>query len=200
MTVLANDVFELALHYVMPEDVDAYNILRFFNLSGTATDAQLLVTMAAFVTTAYTTLLGIMSNQVDVADGVLNKIVWTGVKWEVNALVGTILPALTGTDGTDMLPHQCTGLVTFPTLLPRKFGKIHVAGITEANQSDSLLTGGAATALGNFATAMLAAQNPGTAAVYYTISGKGGTSHFPQGFFVRGLMGSQDRRKPGVGI
>ena len=198
--VLDGALLRLILTYDMPESQEAQNVLGLGMTGGQATDAQFLTACATWVNGAYGTLQGIMHNNVDLYEGKVIKVIWSGTAWITDRLIGTLFPTFTATDGTDMLPHAVSGVVTMPTIVPKKRGRINIPGITEANQGDSLLGAGAATAMANFATAIRTPFSAGTGTVYYTILGKGGASHTSTGYSLPGVVGSQRRRKPGLGI
>lgn len=198
--VVFGDKLRLALEFEMPEEQKAMNILGLSMTSGTATDAQFLTAAATFITTCYATLQGVIHNQVDINDGIINTVVWSGTAWVVDRLIGTILPTFSPTDAADMLPHACAAVVTMPTILPKKRGRIFLPGFSEVQQSDSLWVAGAATAMANFATAIRAGFTAGTGLVQYVVLGKAGGSNGTTGFDVGGVVGSQRRRKPGIGM
>jgi hypothetical protein len=200
VAVNADDHFRLALEWSMPELQSAYNILGLTCESGTSSDAAFLTSAASWVTTAFATVQGIIHNQVDIEAGIINQVTWSGTEWVVSRLIGTILPTFTATDANDMLPHAVAGVITFPTATPRKWGRVFVPGLSEVQQADSLLIAGAATALANLGTALMTAFTPGSASCRYAVLGKGGNVDLPTALQVNGLVGSQDRRKPGVGI
>lgn len=200
MSIDSGDTLRLALNWTMPEQVDAYNILGLRCISGTCTEAEFLTACASWVNTAYQTLQSVIHNQVDLAAGTISEVTWSGTEWVVARLIGTILPTFAATNANQMLPHACSGVVVFPTATPKKRGRVNIPGLTEEAQSDSLLTAGTATALGNFATALRTSFNPGTAVMRYNVLGKGGVASTSEGFDVNGIIGSQRRRKPGVGI
>lgn len=194
------DVMRLVLDWAMPEQTKANTVLALYNFTGECTDAEMLTALAAWVNTAFSTLQTVVSDQVDLDSGILSKVVWSGVEWITDRYIGTILPTFTATDNADMLPHASAAVVTFPTLKPKKRGRVFLPGFSEAQQGESVMAAGAATAMANFATALLTPFSPGTAGVYYSVIGLLGQTHIPTGFDVNGLIGSQRRRKPGVGI
>lgn len=200
VAIEAGDIFRLAQHITMPEQVDAFNVLGIRCESGTCTEAEMLTAAATWVTGLYANLQAVMSDQVDLAEGTLNEVIWSVDQWVVNRLIGTILPAFTATGVSDMLPHAVAGVVSFPTDIPRKFGRVFIPGLTENEQGDSLLSAGAATALGLFAADLRTAFTAGTASFLYRVLGKAGLFDDTTGFSVNGILGSQRKRKPGVGI
>jgi hypothetical protein len=200
MTVQAGDIMRAAVNWVMPEQVDAYNVLGLVCYQGTCSDSDFLTSCATWMTSAYSALQGVIHNQVDIATARITQVTWSGTEWIVTRVIGTIFPTFAATDANDMLPHAVAGVVTFPTAIPTRRGRIFVPGLSEVQQADSLLVAGAATALGNFAGLIRTAFHPTGGDVSYYVLGKGGTASVSTGFQVNGLTGTQRKRKPGIGI
>ena len=120
----AGDTYRAIVHWVMPEQVDAVNVLGLKILAGTCTDAELMTTLATYLTTAYAFLQTFIHDQVDIADAKIVKVVWSGTAWVTDQIVGTIFPTFTATVPTDMLPHACSAVVTMPTAVPKRRGRI----------------------------------------------------------------------------
>lgn len=196
----ADDIFRAAVHITMPEQVDAYNILGLKCLAGSCTDAEFLTACATYIQNLYATMDDVMSDQVDLAETTVTKVIFSVDKWIVDALVGTFLPSFTATETADMLPHAMAAVLTLPTAIPKKRGRIFVPGVAETHQSDSLLSSTAATALGNFGTTLRSGFTAGGATFNYHVLGKDGLATYPTSFVVNGIMGTNRRRKPGVGI
>lgn len=200
MAVSGGDIVRVAVNYTMPEQVDAFNVLGFQCNSGTSTDAQFITAMATFLTAAFATLQTSIHDQVGIAEGIISKVTWTGTEWLVTESIGSCFPTFTPSNVNDMLPHAVSPYVTFPTATPQRKGKIKLTGFAEDMQADSLMSGPAATAMANFATAMRTVLTPGTSAVSYAILGDDGVARAVVGSLVRGIVGSQKQRRPGVGI
>lgn len=194
------DLIRLVVTYDMPEEQKAQNVFAMRASAGECTDAQLLTAAATFISSLYATVQGIIHNNVDLNDCKIVKVVWGGAEWITDRVIGNFIPTFTASDGTDMLPHEVTGQMTFPTSVPKRKGKLHLAGLTEAQQADSILVAGAGTAMANFATTMRAGFTAGTATLTYTVLGILGQNNTSTGWSIPGLVGSQRRRKPGVGI
>lgn len=200
MAVATGNIFRVVVHWAMPEQVDANNVLGLICASGSCTDAELLTAVAAWLTTAFGYLQGAMHNQVDLADARVVQVVWSGAEWITNRVLGTVMPTFAATDANDMLPHAVSPHVTFNTLAPTRKGKVKLTGFSEVQQADSILLAGAATAMGNFASALLTPLSPGSASCNYVVLGDDGQARNSTGALVRGIVGSQRQRRPGVGI
>ena len=200
MTVSANDVLRVAMHLITPEQVDAYNVIGLFCTAGTCTDAQLLAAVGCWLSTAYVFMQSHINDQVDLAEGRVAKMVWSGTEWITNEIIGTVLPNFTATNVDDMLPHAVSPYVTFDTLAPTRKGKVKLVGFAEDQQADSILTAQASTAIANFANALRTPIVAGAATLIYAILGDDGVARATTAATVRGIVGSQRQRKPGVGI
>lgn len=200
MAVAPGDIFRIAQHITMPEQVDAYNVVALLNGVGTCTDAQLLTNVAAWLSAAYVYLQAQIHDQVDLAEGRVARMAWSGTEWIVSEIIGTILPAFTATNADEMLPHAVAPYVTFDTLAPTRKGKVKLMGFAEDQQSDSILVAGAATQMALFGAQMRTVVASGTALLDYCILGDDGTARVTTAAIVRGIVGSQRQRRPGVGI
>ena len=199
MTISAGDVVRAAVRFSMPESAEAYNVLHFLCTSGTCDDSDLLTALDTWITALYDKVKGIIHNGVTVEDVDVVKVAWDTDHWETVALIGNILISLAGTDANDMLPHAVAAVATLPTIKPKRRGRVFVPGLTEVQQSDSLLVAGAATAMGLFAAWLRTLITSSGASLYYTVAGKGGTTNLSTGYDINGIVGSQRRRKLGVG-
>lgn len=200
MTITAGDVLRAAVEFTMPEQVDAFNILGLKVLTGSCTDAELLAAVGGWLTGAFSWLEAGISDQVDIANCRVTKMAWVATQWEVSAVIGNVIPTFTAEAVDDMLPHAVSSVITLPTGKPTSRGRINIPGATESVQADSVIAGLWATALASFATGIMTQLSPGTTTIDYAVLGNDGQARVPTGANVNGILGSQRRRKPGVGI
>ena len=200
MTISSGDIIRVAQHITMPEQVDAYNILALVCTTGTCTDEQLLTNLEAWVAAAYDNLTQSMSSAVDLAEGRVARMEWQVTEWIVTEIIGTILPTFTGLNESGMLPHAVSPYVTFDTAAPTRKGKIKLTGFAEDRQEDSILETAAATAMALFVTDIRTALGSGSALLSYCVLGDDGSARVSTAGTVRGIVGSQRQRRPGVGI
>lgn len=194
------DVYRVANHFTMPEQVDAYNIFGLKQTAGTCTDVELVAAIGPWVEAAYAWLLSYIHSTVELQDTRISKMVWSGTEWIVQSILGTIFPTATFTGAGDMLPHAVSPYITFETAAPKRKGKVKLTGFTEFQQADSILTGAASTAMASFASSLRTVLTPGSGQLYYAILCDDGTARTTTAALVRGIVGSQRQRKPGVGI
>jgi len=200
MTVTSGDIFRLVVGYEMPNEQEASNVLGLKINSGTGTDLEMAAAAAAFITSLYANLQGVIHNQVDLAECRLVEVTWAGAEWITARVLGTFSPAFTPTDANDMLPHAVAPVITLPTLDPKRKGKVKLTGFSEVQQAESDLVTGAKTAMSNFAVDLRAGFTAGTAAVEYAVLGDDGAARSSTGYIIRSIVGSQRSRKPGIGI
>lgn len=200
MSVSAGDIFRVAVKYSLPDLVTAYNVLGLYCTAGSCTDAELLTAVDSWLTTAYAYLQSSLSDAIDIDEARVSKMLWVATEWVVQEIIGTVYPTFTSTDTQDMLPHAVAAVVTMPTIVPRRKGKIFVPGMTDSDADASTLASGMVTALGNFASGIQTVLLPGTANLWYYILCNDGTVRNAISATVGSLSGTQRRRKPGVGV
>lgn len=200
MTISSGDIFRVAQHITMPEQVDAYNIIGLLCTAGTATDAQFLAALEPWLEAAYGELAAQIHNQVDLAECRVARMEWQVTEWITTEIIGSVLPSFTAASADEMLPHAVSPYVTFDTAAPTRKGKIKMMGFAEDTQSDSILVSTAATQLADFIIAIRTAMSAGSAILSYCVLGDDGTARLSTAGTVRGIVGSQRQRKPGIGI
>jgi hypothetical protein len=193
------DVYELAMHFLVDGEEDCYNIFNYAVTNGNCTDAELLTALASAMTTAYGFLLAQVSNNVNAQTSKVTKIIWTGVKWQTQTIVGTILPSIAFANTGDTLPYQIAALVKFPTIFPRVVGKKYLPPFGEDRQADSVLVGSDLVSCVNFGDAIRTVLTPGSATVNYVVATKDGGYVGPLATVAEGILSNQKRRKIGVG-
>ena len=200
MAVAAGDIFRLAQHFEGPEQVDAYNIIALKCISGTCTDAELLAAVSTWLKAAYDELVDVISDQVDMAECRVTKMLWSGTEWIVDSLIGSVLNPSTFAETTDMLPHAVSAVPVFATAKPTSRGRVNIFGVGEAEQEDGLWNSTCVADIAAFAADLRSAMSPGTAVLYYAILGDDGVARTTTSVATTDVPGSQRRRKPGVGI
>jgi hypothetical protein len=195
-----DDKFRVALKFSLPDAQTAFNIINFAITTGTVDDATLLLAVAAWLATMYGRIDGEMNNGVDIETSQVYEMAYVAGQWAVDRIVGTVTPTFTAADATDMLPHQSAAVITFPTTKSKSRGRIFIPGFTEANQADGVLTAAALVNLSLFAADYLASQVAGTATFRTRLFRTDGTLGVYSGSDLNDVMGTQRRRKIGVGV
>lgn len=122
-------------------------------------------------------------------------------EWRVVENIGTFTPVWAPTGGIDGVPYQCSPYIYFKTLRPRTVGKKFLFPPDEDVQDDGILTGGALTLIAQMATEILSGiVLGGDATLTFGVPRTGVSSWY--NFLVavvQDVLGTQRRRKPGVG-
>lgn len=122
-------------------------------------------------------------------------------EWRIVENVGTFTPLFEPSGDTQGLPYQCSPYIYFKTDRPRTVGKKFLFPITEFFQSDGVMTPAAVTAIVAMATELLTAiALGGDATLTLGVVRTGVQSWY--NFLVavvQDVIGTQRRRKPGVG-
>lgn len=195
------DIFQAAQRFTMPEGVEAYNVYAFELTDGSATDAEILTAIGAKMLAAYGDLQASIANVVDMQECKVTQVIWQVSEWIMFRLVGSILNPVTFTNVNDMLPHAVAAPVTFNTTRPRTAGRKFIPGLSEVDQDESILSAGVLTNLANYAAEIVAPQLAGSAAnLRYRILTSSGDAIAQSAYTINDVVGSQRRRKPGVGV
>lgn len=133
----------------------------------------------------------------------VDRIEWNAglSEWRITENIGTFTPLFEPSGGTEGLPFQCAPYIYFKTLRPRTVGKKFLFPFSEPQQTDSILAAGAVTAVTAMATELLAGiALGGDATLTFGVPRTGVNAWY--NFLVavvQDVLGTQRRRKPGVG-
>ena len=122
-------------------------------------------------------------------------------EWRVVENIGTFTPTFTPINGGDGIPYMSAPYVTFKTARPRSVGKKFLFPFAEDQQDETILVAGATTQMAAYAAAMLTATEVGgdvTLTMGITRTGVQTFLNFLVAV-VNDVIGSQRRRRPGVG-
>lgn len=194
------DIFNVGLKFELPEGDLQFNVFDFILETGTATDAQVLTSMASLLSAAYGNLSAEIHTTVNDQTSIVNRMVWQATEWVVVEYIGTIILGLTPTNASDALPYQSSALVEFLTTAPRVTGKKYLPTFGEDRQDASQLIGAALTSMVSFGTQLLAPISCGNGFLTYCIRRKNGTTILPYGTAANGILSTQRRRKIAVGV
>lgn len=203
MPISTGDVVKLVVEAVLNDGSIVQNVFYFLaSLTSPEPDASALAALEVWVETAYTNLLTHITNDVVFSDIVADIIEWSGTKWETVYHIGIEDVDLAPTAVDDQLPNQVSPFVTFNTLRPKSKGRKFLYGFSEAQTSASYVIAGtlanmvlyAADCMENIVFAPLNTLTPG-------VIRKGFDVFLPfQSATVTNVVGTQRRRRPGVGI
>lgn len=194
------DIYKLALEF---ETIDAGKMMNIFDVevdAGACSDLQLLAGLATWVNVAYGALVTCVHNTVSCQTSQVSKMLWTGTAWIVDRLVGIILPTVNFTNANEALPHATSALVQFLTTKPRVVGKKYLPVFGENGQNGSFIDGGFLPHMLNYATIIRTPITADAATLNYKILTKTGGREVPYGHVANGVISSQHKRKPGLGV
>lgn len=122
-------------------------------------------------------------------------------EWRVVENIGTFTPAFSPVNAGEGLPYQSSPYIIFKTQRPRSVGKKFLFPFAESEQDETILTSGAITNLVAFGvSALLALTIGGDATLSPVIVRTSFNTVLPLLVaVVPDVLGSQKRRRPGVG-
>lgn len=133
----------------------------------------------------------------------IHRIEWDAVtsKWVTQALLGTGLPVVTHTNTDDTFPNQIAPVLVANTGRPKTRGRKFLMGCVETMASGGDLVTAAVTAMGNALNDYLADETVSGSNVLSPGVPREGVNDFKEfaDGVVNSVVGTQRRRKPGVG-
>lgn len=204
MTILDQDKVRVSVNFELNDGTQYQNVYHWIR-DGTdpISDANHIAGIKAKVETMYDDIAlmvpaGVVEQLCFVDRVEFNEIL---NEWRVVENIGTFTPTWTPSVGTDGLPFQCAPFIYFKTTRPRTVGKKFLFPFLEAQQNDTILTGTAITAMTAFAIELLVdivLGGDATLAAGVPRTGVDSWYNFLVAV-VRDVLGTQRRRKPGVG-
>lgn len=203
MTVADNEMVEARVFFDMPEQV--ISECTFVYKSDFTTDQSDAAVIAAIdnqLDDMWTNLVTQIVSGVQLDRAEYNVKQWNGSIWETVRNLGESIPGVTFTNANDMLPHATAPYITARTAIPKTRGRKFIPGFAETEQADSILISTALSALSAFAIDYLSNIDVGGGnllipVVLATVDGLARNLVSSQ---VSDVVGTQRRRKPGVGI
>lgn len=204
MAVSDGDILKTTFEVTLDDGSIAQNVYYHrADLLFPLTDAAALSGIEIYLENAYTQLTAELVNTINQNLCTLQQIEWNSGEsiWEVTRLVGYFTPTIVFNNATEGLPNQSSAFATFLTLRPRSFGRKFIMPFGEDRQAGTYLISAALTAMADYADDVLTAIP--IAALEYLIPGipRTGVELFLDftGAVVTNVLGSQRRRRPGVG-
>jgi len=184
-------------------DGSLYQNIYYFMRTGvdTITNATLTTTIKARIEAMYATIAGQTKSDTVEQLSFVDKIEWSGTQWLVTENVGTFTPVFTPTQVGDALPYNCAPFIVFKTSRPKTVGRKFLFPFDEAWQANSILVGGALTAMAAFGALAITSLPLGGANAMTPGVVRTGTAEFFafQVAVVNDVIGTQRKRRPGVG-
>lgn len=203
MTVSDGDILKAVVSINMPLDVTAQNVFYFKVES--AIDYSNSVVMTAIKTWCedfYDTFAGSVKSTVELEAVEVVKWVWDAIDgWRTAQFVGIALLLDTFSSTGELMPHAVAAILSGSTLDPKVPTRKSIAGFTEPTMEASEIGPGSLAELANAATAWLTDKVlTGSDILVPGVPGKGNNWQDLLAVTVSSIVGSQRRRKPGVGI
>ena len=204
MSVVDQDILRVSLNFELGDGTQYQNIFHYIR-DGTDpySDVAHVQAIELEMETLYATIVAQVKNDTVVQLCFVDRIEFNEItdQWEVVENIGTFTPAFTPTGAGETIPYQASPYVVFKTGRPKTVGKKYLFPFIESQQADTILEAAAVTAMVAYGTVVLTGIALGgdvtlTAGVPRT----GVNSWF--NFLVavvNDVIGSQKRRRPGVG-
>lgn len=203
MTVSDGDILKCVVTIDLPLDVKAQNV--FYLRQESAIDysnSVVLTAIQGWVENLYDNFDSSVHSTVALSDVLVSKWLWSALDlWHTGEFVGQEVLADIFASGGDMLPHATAAIVTGGTADPLCVSRKSFPGFAEGTQAGSEVAAVSLVDLAAAAVAWLTDQTlTGADFLVPGVPAKGGVWQELLVATVGSIMGSQRRRKPGVGI
>lgn len=204
MSVLDGEVIKAVLEFVLADGVIIQNVLHFLaTFLTTQTDADVLDACEQYGEDLYSEIDAYIDQNVSVNPMTVHVVVWDGVEgeWVTDRLVGLADPTIVFTGATDPLPNQNSAVLVGNTARPKSRGRKFMAPFVEVAATGSSWNPTVLVDLG-LALAHYLADELVTAGNNLSPGVPRASAdtflEFSDGA-VNSVVGSQRRRKPGIG-
>ena len=204
MAIENGDILKAVAEYVLPDGTIAQNVFYFVaNFLDSETGTAVLGAVKTYLEDFYDAIKAYVKSTVTFNPFTLQTMTWDGGtgKWEIEAYWGTSTINITNESLDDQFPNQVAATLTANTVRPKSRGRKFAPPFVETSALAGDLIGGAVTALTDALSHYIADE---------TVSGENVLSpgviragvdtflEFTTGV-VNSILGTQRRRKPGVG-
>lgn len=204
MSVSNDDVLKVFLELVLGDGTIAQNVWHFkADFTDDQSDSAVSTAVETYIEDIYGALSAYLSDDFTINPSWLNKVAWDSdlQKWATTALVDIFTPSFTHTNTDDPFPNQIAPVMTANTFAPGSRGRKFIMGFVETSALAGDLVAGALTALGTALNHYIADETVSGAnllQVGVVRANAGNFLTFSDGA-VNSVVGTQRRRKPGVG-
>lgn len=204
MAVLDGDILRVSVNFELGDGTQYQNIYHFIrDGSDPYSDAIHVTAIADKMAAAYLTIKDLVTSDVTAQLSFVDRIEFNEIvdEWRVVENIGTFTTTFNPTESIDALPYQSAPFLVFKTQRPKSVGKKFLFPFSEAQQADTVLVGGAVTAMVAYGVQVLAAIELGGDATLTAGIVRTGVQTFLNFLVatVNDIIGSQKRRRPGVG-
>jgi len=204
MSITNGDVLKVFIEFVLSDGTIAQNVFHFIaDFAADHGDSTVGAAVETYLEDIYNALSTYLSSGFTINPSYLHKLAWNATlsKWEVDALVDIFTPTITHAAGGDELPNQIAAVLTANTLRPKSKGRKFLMGLVETASQSSDLVAGMITAMGVALAHYLADETVVDTDVLSPGVPREGVNSFLEfaDGQVNSIVGTQRRRKPGVG-
>jgi len=204
MPVGDTEVIKGVLEVSLPDGTIAQNVYHFIcSFLANQTDGAVVAAVEGYIEDIMGAVSTYLSDGITIAITPVNVVKWdsTTSKWIVDRLLGNIEPSFTHTNTDDDFPNQIAPVLVANTNRPKTRGRKFLPGFVETSALGGDLVAAAITAMGTALNHYLADEqvtvnndlSPGVPR-----DGVDDFREFTDGS-VNSVVGTQRRRKPGVG-
>lgn len=205
MAINDGDIIKAVWEQVLNDGTIAQNVFHFIaNLSEEVPSTTALTILAPAIDAMYQNVQAIVDANCVVNPMVLHKVAWNATEqaWETIEYIGQYLGSFAATGTGDAFPNQIAPTVTGDTNRPQSRGRKFLAGMVESVADGSDLTAAAISAISDWAADYIADVQVGQSGVFSPGVVRAAVNEFLAFTVanVNSIVGTQRRRKPGVGV
>lgn len=204
MSVLDGDILRISANFELGDGTQYQNIYHMVR-DGTdvVSDAAHVLAIKGRLENMYDELVSQVLDDVTPQLSFVDRVEFNEItnQWEVVENIGTLTLSFTPVNAGDGLPYQASPYIIFKTQRPKSVGKKFLFPYAESEQNETLLVAGAVTAMVAFGVFVLASLELGGDATLTMGIPRTGFNTFLNFLVavVNDVIGSQRRRRPGVG-
>lgn len=204
MSVVDQDILRISVNFELGDGTQYQNIYHMVRDGQDAySDAVHVTAIRTKIEAMYATIVAQVRNDVVEQLSFVDRIEFNEItdQWEVVENIGTFTPAFTPANAGEGLPYQSAPYIIFKTQRPKSVGKKFLFPFAESEQDETVLTGAAVTAMVAFGVSVLNALVVGGDATLTMGIVRTGIQTWLSFLVavVNDVIGSQKRRRPGVG-
>lgn len=204
MSVVNGDVLKAVANFVLQDGTIMQNVFHFIaEFAGTQTDSGCVAAIKSYTEDIYTPILSYINSGVTAGVLTVDAVSWDPgtAQWQVSANKGEDTLSLTFTSGADSLPNQMSAVLIGNTWRPKSRGRKFLIPFAETAAVVGDLISAVLTALATSLSHFLADETvAGADLLSPGIVRAAADTFLPfSNGQVNSILGTQRRRKPGVG-
>jgi hypothetical protein len=204
MTVSNGDIIKAVAELTLPDGTIAQNVFHFLaNFATEETNQNVINACVGYVEDIYDAVKAYIKSTVSLDTVEVDIVDWNPAEgqWKVLFAVGIGFPSVTFTSAAELLPNQVAPVMLAYTVRPKSYGRKFLAGLTEEGTSGSDLVSGLVTVMGTALNHFLADETTSGSNVLSPGIPRVAADTFLEFYngAVNSIVGSQRRRKPGLG-